>query len=625
MCGFVTFFSNNLINNKDKNILNLMLSSISHRGPDDQGVYHDDNVFLGFRRLSIIDLDNGHQPFSYDKDNYQIVFNGEIYNYIELREILVKKGYSFSTNSEAEVILAAYKCYGDDFVKHLRGMFSFVIWDKLNQQLFAARDPFGIKPLFYTENNNGFYCASESKSLLYSNDISSDINFNSFHDYLTFQFVPEPNTMLKNIHVLEPGCILKKKINQSHEIIRYYSLNFAPEIQNIEDRKFKIKKVLEESVRTHMRSDVPVATFLSGGIDSTIVTYLASKINPNIKTFTVGFEVDGYSEIDLAQETANELGVENINIKVSPQEFIEELPNIIWHMDNPVADPASIPLYFVCKEAKKHVTVVLSGEGSDELFGGYNIYHEPSSLKVFSHIPNSIKQLLKTGARLIPEGVKGKSFIERGCTTLEERYIGNAKIFNEMEKSHIIKGYNEKFSPKSITKPFFDKVKGLDAVTKMQYIDINTWLRGDILVKADRMSMANSLELRVPFLDKEVFKVASKLSLNDKINKNTTKYLLREAFKEELPMCVVNRKKLGYPVPIRLWLKNELYDWAVNLINENVIEDYIDKKDILLMLEKHKTGKIDYSRRIWTILIYILWYKIFIVNECINPSSIANK
>lgn len=622
MCGFVTFFSDNKINDTDTKQLNLMLSSIVHRGPDDQRIYLDDNVFMGFCRLSIIDLDNGTQPFSYDNGRYQTVFNGEIYNYMELREDLIKKGYVFSTNSEVEVLLNMYKHYKEEFVSHLRGMFSFVIWDKVEKTLFAARDPFGIKPLFYFEKEDGIYCVSESKSLLYDNNINMKVDTQSFYDYLTFQYVPEPKTIIKDIHILPPGHILKKKKNEKMKIESFNLLEFSHEKINVEKRKLDIKHAIENSVKMHMRSDVPVGTFLSGGIDSSIITAVASKINPNIKTFTVGFGVEGYSEIELAKETAKELGVENISIVISPEEFIKELPNIIWHMDNPVADPASIPLYFVCREARKHSTVVLSGEGSDELFGGYNIYHEPTSLKMFNYIPKSIKKGLKFASSLLPEQTKGKSFIQRGCTPLELRYFGNAKIFTEEEKLSILKNKTNYLSPDRITKPLFEESKNLDLATQMQYIDVNTWLKGDILTKADRMSMAHSLEIRVPFLDKEVLKVASNLMSKDKINKGKTKYLLREAFKEELPECVVNRKKLGYPVPIRKWLKRELYDWAVSLIKEDVICEYISKDIILEMLEKHRTGTIDYSRRLWTIITFILWYKAYMENSVSQYSTL---
>lgn len=422
MCGFLTFFSNHIITSNEKEILDVMLSSINHRGPDSKGVYTTANLYLGFQRLSIIDIDNGIQPFSYENDQYKLVFNGEIYNYIELRNQLIQKGYQFFTESEAEVILALYKCYGEKFVHQLRGMFAFVIWDNLTQTFLAARDRFGIKPLFYTENETGLYCASESKSLLYHKKINMEVNRQSLYDYLSFQYVPEPNTMLKNIYLLEPGSVLIKQKNKPLKIKKFASLNFYPQAKSQSSRRVEIKTVLEESVNLHMRSDVPVGTFLSGGIDSSIITALARKQNPNIKTFTVGFDVEGYSEVELAKQTAKELRVENISVLITPQEFIEELPKIIWSMDSPVADPSAIPLYFICKEARKHVKVVLSGEGSDELFGGYNIYHEPTSLQVFSYIPAWLKKIMKGGVSVLPEHVKGKSFIERGCTPFAERY-----------------------------------------------------------------------------------------------------------------------------------------------------------------------------------------------------------
>ncbi|MFD3155899.1 asparagine synthase (glutamine-hydrolyzing) [Haloimpatiens sp. FM7330] len=616
MCGFVTFFSNEKLKEKDKKSIYLMNKSIKHRGPDDEGVYIDDNLIFSFRRLSIIDLEKGKQPFSYENGNYVIVFNGEIYNYIELRKRLKLKGYSFDTESEAEVILTLYKYYGEKFVSQLRGMFAFMIWDKKEQKLIGARDIFGIKPFYYIENDNGLYCASELKSFLQNDDVcTKSIDVQSLHNYFTFQFVPEPKTILKDFSILEPGTMIIKEVGKKLKIKRYHSVKISPIAECKNEKVKKIREVLERSVSMHMRSDVPVATFLSGGIDSTIVAALAKKINPNIKSFTVGFDVNGYSEVELAKQTADKLGIENISKMITPQEFMDELPNIIWHMDEPVADPALVPLYFISKETSKYAKVVLSGEGSDELFGGYNIYHEPYSIKPFSYIPKGLKRILKCAAGAIPEGIKGKSFIERGCTSLEERYFGNAKIFNEIQKEALIKNYNKEYLPTSVTKPFYDNVKYLDDITKMQYIDINTWLRGDILAKADRMTMAHSLELRVPFLDKEVLRVASNLTEEEKINKSTTKYLLREAFKSEIPLEAANRKKLGYPVPIRIWLKNELYNWAVNIVKESETDRYLNKDVVLKMIENHRKGNVDYSRRIWTVLTFMIWHNIFIEKQ----------
>ncbi|MDI6619499.1 MAG: asparagine synthase (glutamine-hydrolyzing) [Clostridiales bacterium] len=627
MCGFVTLLSDKEISDKDMEMetLKKMTDIIKHRGPDDEGFYVDGNMCMGFRRLSIIDLQNGSQPFPYDDGRYRIVFNGEIYNYVELREDLIKKGFHFSTQSDTEVILAMYKYLGAESVKYLRGMFAFVIWDKQTKTMFGARDPFGIKPFYYIENESGVCCASEKKSLLCLNGIPKDLNIKALYNYLTFQFVPEPDTILKAVSILEPGHTITKKPGEKVVTGSYWSISFNPVKTDFDKRIIEIRKAMEDSVKVHMRSDVPVGAFLSGGIDSTIIVALASKINPAIKTFTVGFERNGYSEIDLAKDTAEELGVENISKVITVQEFIDELPKIIWHMDEPMADPAAVPLYFVAREARKYVKVVLSGEGSDELFGGYNIYREPVSLSMFKYIPKPAKKALKSMSRLIPEGVKGKSFIERGCSPIEKRYVGNAFVFNDEDKRYILNNFDESLKYENVTEPYYNEAKDYDDTTKMQYIDINTWLRGDILVKADRMTMANSLELRVPFLDKEVFNVASKLTLEEKIGNGTTKYALREAFKGIIPDSVITRKKLGFPVPYRHWLKDELYDWAVKLINESETDRYINKQNVLKMLEKHRKGPVDYGRRLWTILIFMLWHQIFIENNLSYNASEMQK
>jgi len=361
-----------------------------------------------------------------------------------------------------------------------------------------------------------------------------------------------------------------------------------------------------------MQSDVPLGSFLSGGIDSTIIAAMAKQFNPNIKTFSVGFEREGYSEIDIAKQSAEKVGVDNISYVISPEEYIEQLPNIMWHMDDPLADPACIPLYFVAREAKKHVKVVLSGEGADELFGGYTIYREPKSLKYFQRLPHGLLQAINRLGAILPEGMKGKSFLERGTTPLRSRYIGNAKIFEEAEKVKFMNHYHSAHAYQSRTAQLYNEVSEENPVQQMQYIDIHTWLTGDILLKADKMSMAHSLELRVPFLDKEVFEVAKKISADKKIADGTTKAILRKAVKNIVPDHIVDRKKLGFPVPIKHWLKNELYFWAKDLIAESNTEHYINKDYIQKLLEKHVLGKADNSRKIWTVLMFMLWHQIFI-------------
>ncbi|OEH92177.1 asparagine synthase (glutamine-hydrolyzing) [Bacillus solimangrovi] len=611
MCGFVGVLSYQPNQPLPINRFMNMTNIITHRGPDDEGYYEDDYIQMGFRRLSIIDLEGGHQPLSYENQRYWITFNGEIYNYVELRAELEKKGFSFATDSDTETILALYAAEGQAAVKKLRGMFGFVIWDKEKQEIFAARDPFGIKPFFYIEKDDKLYFGSEKKSLLTAFE-EDEVNTEALQHYLTYQYVPEPLSLSKEILKLTPGHYMHKKIGEPLRIEKYWQANFKPVNLTKEQAIKEIKDVMYDSVNVHMRSDVPVGSFLSGGIDSTAIASIAKEYHPSIKTFSVGFEHEGFSEVDVAKETADKLGVENIQYIVSPEEYMKELPKIMWHMDDPLADPAAVPLYFVAREASKHVKVVLSGEGADELFGGYNIYREPYSLKMFESIPNIGKKLLKIIAQMLPQGVKGKSFIERGCTPIEERYVGNAKMFLEDEKQALLKNYHSNMSYQDITAPFYNQINDYDDVNKMQFIDIHTWMRGDILLKADKMTMAHSLELRVPFLDKEVFNTASKLSADLKIANNTTKYILREAMMEIIPEHVINRRKLGFPVPIRHWLKNEMYDWAVKLIHESQTDDLLNKQVVLQLLEDHRQGKFDYSRKIWTVLMFMLWHQIYI-------------
>lgn len=612
MCGFVgcMYHQPQKVNEDIEKQIREMNTIITHRGPDDEGYYMDDYINFGFRRLSIIDIESGHQPLSYENERYWIIFNGEIYNYLELRKEMTDKGIKFATESDTEVIIALYSVIKEQVVGKLRGMFAFVIWDKVEQKLFGARDHFGIKPFFYTEQGDVTYFASEKKSILLAVDGKMDAD--SLQHYLSFQYVPEPNSMTSDIKKLLPGHYFTKEIGEKMNIERYWSPKFQP--MNLSEAQLtkEIRDVLIDSVNVHMRSDVPVGSFLSGGIDSSIIVSLAKEVNPQLKTFSVGFERDGFSEVDVAKETAQALNLENISYIISPEEYLAELPKIIWHMDDPLADPAAIPLYFVAREARKHVTVVLSGEGADELFGGYNIYRESHSLKMFNYIPNPIKYLLKMLSRILPEGVKGKSFIERGVTPLEERYIGNAKMFEEKEKKLLLPNYKSNFEYTSVTGPIYNESKSYDAVTKMQHLDILTWLKGDILLKADKMTMANSLELRVPFLDKEVFNVAAKIQSDQKIKNNTTKYILRKAAEGIVPDHVLNRKKLGFPVPIRHWLKDEMYDWAINLIRSSPTDDLFNKQEVFKLLEDHVANKKDNSRKIWTILVFMIWHQIYI-------------
>ncbi|MCC9089286.1 asparagine synthase (glutamine-hydrolyzing) [Bacillus pumilus] len=625
MCGFVGVFNHRPLSEttEQEELIKQMNRLIVHRGPDDEGYFHDEHVGFGFRRLSIIDVEHGKQPLSYEDEKYWIIFNGEIYNYVELKEELVEKGYTFSTDSDTEVLLATYRHYKEEAASKLRGMFAFLIWDKEAQLLYGARDPFGIKPLYFTQMDEQVYFASERKSLMAVNE---NILFDetSLQQYMSFQFVPEPNTLDQKVHKVEPGHQFTLRPGKKIEFKTYWKVQFKPEQTQEQKLIEEVRDAIYDSVKVHMRSDVPVGSFLSGGIDSSFIVSVAKEFHPELKTFSVGFEQDGFSEVDVAKETADKLGLQNFSAVISPEEYMNELPKIVWHLDDPLADPAAIPLYFVAKEAKKQVTVVLSGEGADELFGGYNIYREPLSLKPFESVPSMLKKLLLRLARLMPEGMKGKSFIVRGCTPLEERYIGNAKIFEEPVKKNLLKQYDPNITYRDVTKTYFEESAGYSDINKMQYVDIHTWMRGDILLKADKMTMANSLELRVPFLDKVVFEAASKIPEELKTKDGTTKYLLRKAAEGIVPDHVLNRKKLGFPVPIRHWLKNEMNAWAKDIIKNSQTDEYINKQYVLDLLNEHCAGKADHSRKIWTVLIFMIWHSIY-VERSIDPEQLNHQ
>ncbi|WP_078391792.1 asparagine synthase (glutamine-hydrolyzing) [Shouchella patagoniensis] len=625
MCGFVGEMIRNDNPHMPEKIWQQSLEAIHHRGPDSTGEYKDSQIRLGFKRLSIIDLENGHQPLAYEQERYQIIFNGEIYNYVELRADLIKRGYTFQTDSDTEVLLALYVAEGKEAVKKLRGMFAFAIWDTEAKELFCARDRFGIKPFYYLKNDERFYFASEQKSIMpLMNKVA--VNQESLQHYTTFQYVPEPGTLTNGLQKLLPGHTLTIQSEFTISIEAYSDRSFDTRNNgSLSELAEKTVACMRDSVEKHMRSDVPVGAFLSSGIDSTAIVALAKEHHPNLLTFTVGFETNGYSEVGIAKETAKNLGVKNIAKFITAEEFIAELPNIMWHMDEPVADPAAVPLYFVAKEASKHVKVVLSGEGADELFGGYNIYREPLDLDWFKKIPKNMQSSLNRAASKLPTSIKGKNYIIRGTTPIEKRYVGNAFIFPENEKSKLLSTYNPAFPYTNVTEPLYKQVQAYDDSTKMQYIDMHTWLSSDILVKADRMTMAHSLELRVPFLDKDVFALARTLPTEMKLTNKTTKYVLREAMKDLIPKNIVPRKKLGFPVPIRVWLKNELYHWAKNLIQTSETEDVFNIPFILDMLDEHRKGTGDYSRKLWTVLCYMMWHEIHVTGNIVSEHQLINK
>lgn len=608
MCGIVGIVGKE--KNKETTIKN-MADRIIHRGPDAEGYYVDNLVALGHRRLSIIDLSSGNQPMFNEDKTKVVIFNGEIYNYIELKSELESK-HKFKTNSDTEVLIHGYEEWGSDLPKKLRGMFAFAIWDSKEKTLFCARDNFGIKPFYYYQNEDTFLFASEIKSFLEHPKFKKELNKELIGPYLSFSFTPTTETFFKGVFRLDPGCFLTYKKGVL-EINRYYEIEFKPEKREYKEVVESIGKTMESSVNYHMLSDVEVGSFLSSGIDS---SYIVSLAKPD-KTYTVGYDLPKYNEIEYAKDLAKRLNIKNKSKKITKKEYKKIIPKILYHMDEPSSDPASIMLYFVSELASKDVKVVLSGEGADEFFGGYNNYREEVDLKWYNKIPYPIRHLAALIFSLIPE-FSGRNFIVRRGTSLEEDYIGVNKVFSEKERKKVL-NCSDVIRNKSLTKPFFKSVKGKDNLIKKQNIDINFWLIKDILQKADRMTMANSIEGRVPFIDIEVFKEASKLMESDKVTKKNTKVALRSAAKKVIPNEAYKKKKLGFPVPLREWIRDDdFYEEIKNTINQDFVAEFFNQKYVIKLLDEHRNRKRDTYKKVWTVYCFIKWYEIFFLGKEIN-------
>ena len=606
MCGIAGIVTKR--ENK-KEIIEAMSKRIEHRGPDGEGYFFDGDVALAHRRLSIIDLSTGNQPMFNEDDTIVTVFNGEIYNYGELRDELVKAGHKFKSKSDTEVLLHGFEEWHTDLPKHLRGMFAFAIYNKNTKELFLARDNFGIKPLYYTVMNDTFMFASEIKAFLDTPDFKKELNEEILQDYLEFSFVPTNETFFKGVYRLDAGSSLLYK-DGDIKIDKYFKLDFKDKDETLASAVASISEVMKDSVNKHLLSDVEVGSFLSSGIDS---SYIVSLAKPN-KTYTVGYDIDKYDEIKYAKDLADKLGINNTSKVIKMDEYMKEFPNIMYYLDEPTSDPAAISLYFVAKLASKDVKVVLSGEGADEFFGGYNYYREEVDMKFYNKIPYFIRHLIGKIASIFPEGY-GFNFLVRRGEKLENSYIGVNRNFSEkMARKVLCKDYSLRGI--DVTKGTYEEFKGYSNIHKMQAIDINYWLMKDILLKADRMTMASSLEGRVPFIDKEVFKVASTLPIDYKVTKENTKVALREAAKEVIPTEAYKKKKLGFPVPIREWMKtSEVSDKIREMFNKDFTKKFFKVDVINKLLDDHINGKKDNYRKVWTIYSFLTWYEIFFLNE----------
>lgn len=617
MCGFVGYLPGSNKQN-DSEIIEQMMDTIHHRGPDSGGYHVTDHAVLGFRRLTIIDLsDAGNQPLFDETGRYTLTFNGEIYNHKDIRAELEAKGYKFKSNTDSEVLVHGYAEWKEGILDKVRGMFAFAIWDEQEQSLFLARDMFGIKPLYYgkASNDGTFFFGSEIKSFLPHPSFVKEVNKNAVLPYLTFQYPVTNETFFKNIYKLEPGTWMRVTKDGHMMRKRYWDFKFDASDEPLEHYLEQITDSLKESVRVHKIADVPVGAFLSGGIDSSFITALFKPEN----TFSVGFgDYEGiFNETDLARRLSEILGFNHHVRLIGAEDFFGALPTIQYHLDEPQSNLSTVPLYFLAQLASEHVTVVLSGEGADELFGGYESYMRTPRLQKYDKmVPKNVRRGLSKLARKLPNN-RVTDFLVRGGQTPEEYFIGQARVFPEDEALAVLKpAFRHGVTVKEITAPIYQSVADDDDVTKMMTIDMRLWLPGDILLKADKMSSAHSLELRVPFLDKEVMKVAEKIPTKYRIKDGLSKYALRKAALAELPEEWARRPKNGFPVPIRDWLKQDkYYNYVKEIFRSPEAGIFFDQERLMGYLDEHYQGKAMRQRYIYTAMSLILWYREYFINR----------
>lgn len=605
MCGFVGFCSKNV---KDRNVIKEMNNQIIHRGPDSDGYYFDKGVNFGFRRLSIIDLHEGSQPILNEGGDIAIIFNGEIYNYQELREDLVVKGYKFKTHTDTEVILHGYEEYGEEgILAKLRGMFAFTIWDSKKEKLFGARDHFGIKPYYYALLDGDLLFGSEVKSFLKYPKFKKEVNEKALKHYLVFQYNPLEETFFKGVKKLRPGHYYIYE-NGKMEIKTYYNLTLDYNDMTFDEAVGKIEKEVEESVKYHKISDVEVGSFLSGGVDS---SYVVATALPD-KTFSVGFDNKGFNETMYAKELSDSLGIKNFAKLITPDEFFEGINKVQYYSDEPHANLSSVPLYFLSNLASEQVKVVLSGEGADELFAGYNDYADALPQRMYRKLPFSLrhKLYLKYKDR---KHFRGQTIILKYGQKVEDRYIGPAEIMSdELANSLVTSKYKNAETSRDLTKKYYDEVKNMDDVSKRLYLDMKMWIVEDILLKADKMTMANSIELRVPLLDKKMWELARTIPVRHKVHNEITKYAFRRAAKNKLPEDWAKRRKLGFVVPFVLWIKEEKYYKMVKeVFNKDFVSEFFDKDKINKLLDDHFNGITNNGRKVYTIYTFLRWYEIY--------------
>ncbi len=615
MCGIC-----GLTGNIDRPLVEKMTKALFHRGPDSEGFYFEDEVGLGVRRLRIIDLNTGDQPIHNENNTIWIVFNGEIYNFRELRDSLIKKGHLFYTNTDTEVIVHLYEDYGDDCPKYLRGMFAFAIWDKNEKRLFLVRDRIGIKPLYYNFTNNRFAFASEIKSLLQDNNISREVNSYAIDKYLTFLYIPAPLTIFNNIHKLLPGHTLSFR-NGKIEIKKYWQLDFETKKCPQEEYLERIKENLEEVVKLHMVSDVPLGALLSGGLDSSTIVGLMSKVSgKQIETFSIGFEdkFSSYNELEYSTAVAQFFQTKHHQV-ILKTDILRNLPQIVRFLDEPFADSSAILNYLICQEAKKFVTVALSGVGGDEVFGGYPRYLGAMASRYYDFLPPFLRSCFKGMAGFIPQSRKSqntggrlKRFLNAGLLSFEEKYISWISYFSKDSKKELYsEGFKNVLNDDSfdIHRRRLNEINTKDSLDKISYLDFCTYLPDDLLIMSDRMSMANSLEMRVPFCDHKLIEEMARIPFSEKLKGFKLKSLFRKAVKDLLPQKIINKKKQGFMLPLADWISEDLKPYICEVLSEENIKKrgFFNPQYIQRMLELHFNKKELLTHQIWSLFILELW------------------
>lgn len=617
MCGIAGFVDS--ITQDRKDVVRAMADLIVHRGPDSDGYYVDEHAALAFRRLSIIDLDHGHQPIPNEDSTKWITFNGEIYNFPALRAELEAAGHVFRTHADTEVILHGYEEWGQEVVTRLRGMFAFVIWDAEARTLFGARDPFGIKPFYYQHNDSTFLYGSEIKSFLAHPHFVKEVNEEVLPDYLSYEYIPGEQTLFRGVKKLLAGHMFTYADGEL-DIQRYFVPDFAPESAPGRDEWVRrIRETISESVDAHRIADVEVGCFLSSGIDSSYITHEFASRTEHVRAFSVGYSEERFSELSYARDFAEHIGVDFSAKVLGADETFDAVAQIQYHMDEPLPNPSALPLFFLTKHAAEHVKVVMSGEGADELFGGYNQYREPLDYELYQKVPAPLRRAVGAAAARLPK-VPGRRFLSRAAKPLRERFFRQQYVYSEAERMQVLR----KGSPAAQaavptaerTRRIFDEASGYDDITAMQYADIQTWMMHDINLKADKMSMAHSLELRVPFLDRAVWATARRLPSEHRVTRENTKVALRDAARQVIPRATADKKKLGFPVPLNEWLRQEPYTGRVRaMFASDAARTYFDQDHIMALLDRHLEGVDGGMKRIWSIYCFLVWHDEFFLKR----------